>query len=47
MIMFFLSAGDIDHEDYNSKKILNEHFYSVLELTNKLKTKNFYYFSTA
>ena len=43
----FFSAGDIDHEDYNSKKILNEHFYSVLELTNKLKTKNFYYFSTA
>jgi len=43
----FFSAGDIDHEDQNSKKVLNEHFYSILELTNKLKTKNFYYFSTA
>lgn len=43
----FFSAGEIDHEDRNHEKVLNEHFYSILKITKKIKAKNFYYFSTA
>ena len=43
----FFSAGKIDHNDKNSDDILNEHFYSVIKITDQLKIKKFFYLSTA